>query len=304
MKRFLIATVVACAMATMILTPARAFAQVIVDDSWASGTRTSPPNDAGWWYSTSSSAIEVGTGFLGLVTGGSGRGIHGTFASQALGIGDTLTATFMFTTPETVGTAKSTALRAGLFDTTGHSLAQDISASSGSPNALYNNLDGYMTDWDVNTGASADTAIRVRSAPGSGQLLATTSDYTSLGDSPDAGYSFLASTSYVGIFSITRTGLGLDLTSSLYQGATLLDTFTISDPSPTTTTFGMIGFHANSSTFGSSSTPTDPGDASVDNGINFTNVKIEYTAIPEPSALALTFIGLAGLVFANHRRRH
>jgi PEP-CTERM motif len=302
MKRFLVIAVAACVMATMVLTPATAFAQVIVDDSWASGTRTSPPNDAGWWYSTSSSGIEVGVGYLGLVTGTSGRGIHGTFAAQTLGIGDTLTATFTLTTPATVTTSGGGGanFRIGLFDTTGHDLAQDLTASSGSPNAEYNNLNGYMMDFDVNpTTASTNIAFRERTNPSSGQLLASTSDYTSL-SSGGGSYSFAANTTYTGVWSLTRTGADtLDLSGSLYQGATLLSTYTGSDSSGITGTFGALAFHANSNIFGSSNTPDTP-----DNGIEFSNIKIELTAIPEPSALALTLIGLAGLVFANHRRRH
>lgn len=285
----------------MTLTPMLASAQVIVNDSWADGGRNNGADaqDTDWWYSTSSSAIEVGPGFLGLVSGTSGRGIHGTFAAQSLSVGDTLTATFTFVTPATVGTS-STGFRAGFFDTTGKpGLAADISASSGTPNAIYNNLNGYMTDWDVNTGATADTAIRVRSNASSGQLMATTADYTSLGDSADAGYSFLASTSYVGVFSLTRTAGGLDLTSSLYQGATLLDTFMTTAVSPTATTFGMLAFHVGSNAFGSNGTV-----GAANNGIDFTNVKIEYIAapVPEPSVLALSAAALGYLGFLRRRK--
>jgi hypothetical protein len=301
MNRFLIVAAVACAMAMTILTPVRTFGAVIVDDSWASGTRTSPPNDAGWWYSTSSSAIEVSVGDLGLVTGTSGRGIHGTFTAQTLGIGDTLTATFTFTTPATVTTSGGggSNFRIGLFDTTGHDLAQDLSASSGSPNAEYNNLNGYMMDFDVNpTTTSTNIGFRERTNASSGQLLASTSDYTSLSSGGDS-YSFAPNTTYTGVWSLTRTGADtLDLSGSLYLGATLLSTYTGTDSSGITSTFGALAFHANSNIFGSSGTPGTP-----DNGIDFSNIKIEVTAIPEPSALVLTFIGLAGLVFANHRRR-
>lgn len=284
------------------LTPMLASAQVIVNDSWVDGGRNNGADalDTDWWTSTGSTAIEVGSGFLGLVSGTSGRGIHGTFTAQSLSVGDTLTATYTFTTPATVGNNISTGFRAGFFDTTGKpGLAADLSASSGTPNAIYNNLNGYMTDMDVNTGAAADLAIRVRSNAGSGQLLATTADYTSLGDSSDAGYSFLANTTYVGILSVTRTAGGLDLTSSLYQGATLLDTFTTSDASPTTTTFGMLAFHVGSNAFGSSSTV-----GVANNGIDFTNMKIEYLAapVPEPSALALSAAALFSLGLFRNRR--
>ena len=282
------------------LTPGAAFSQVIVNDSWASGLRSSPPNDAAWWYSTSSSAIEVGTGYLGLVSGGSGRGIAGTFASQTLGIGDTLTATFTFTTPATVGNNKSSSFRAGFFDTTGHpGLAADISASSGSPNPVYNNVNGYMMDYDVNTStAGADITVRERSNPASGQLLATTSDYTSLGNG-GIEYFFAPNTSYTGVFSVTRTGADtLDLTGSLFQGSTQLSIYTTEDSSGITSSFGMLAFQVGSSTFGSSSTVN-----AADNGIDFTNIKVEYFAapVPEPSTFAL--LGAGGLLVLLRTRK-
>jgi hypothetical protein len=247
---------------------------LVVDDSWSDAGRDDGGDalDTDWWTSTGSTAIEVGSGFLGLVSGSSGRGVHGTFTPQSLNVGDTLQATFTFTTPATVagGAGISTALRIGLFDTTGKpGLAADLTASSGSPNAIYNNLSGYMTDWDVNIGAAADTAIRERTAPGSGLLLATTADYTSLGDSANVGYAFLPSTSYVGTFSITRTLGGIDLTTTLSEGLTPLDSFTVADATATATTYGMIAFHVGGNAFGAVNTVGTPN-----NGIDFTNVKV------------------------------
>jgi hypothetical protein len=287
-----------CAMVTFILTP-KAFGVVIVDDSWADGGRNNGADalDTDWYSSTSSNAnsIEVGAGFLGMVTGTSGRGIHGTFASQSLAIGDTLTATFTFTTPATVTTsgAGGANFRLGLFDTTGHTLAQDIQ----SPSALYTNLNGYMMDYDVSpTTSSTNIQFRQRSAVGSTALLSATGDYTSIG-SGGGSYTIAANTTYTGVFSLTRTGAGsLDLYGALYQGASLLSSTTVSDVSGIVNNIGLLAFHANSSIFGSSSIV-----GAADNGIDFSNIKIEI--VPEPSTLILTFVGLAGLVFANLRRR-
>jgi len=271
----------------------------IVDDSWASGTRTSPPNDASWWASTTSSAIEVYPGELGLISGTSGRGIHGIFTAQSLGIGQTLTATFDFTTPATVGSAKSAAFRIGLFDTTGHlpGLEADISASSGSPNPVYNNLFGYMMDFDVNTGTE-DISVRERSNPASGQLMAVTSDYTFLSGGGNS-YSFAANTAYRGVMSITRTGAdSVDITGELYQGATQLSAYTGSDSSGIVSDFGMIAFHVGSGTFGSTTT----AGQGVDNGLTFSNIKIELLAVPEPSSAALLLGGLFVLGRSLRRR--
>jgi hypothetical protein len=283
----------------VLLVPSMLSAQVIVNDSWADGGRSNgaDPQDTDWWTSTSSSlAIEVSLGSLGLVSGSSGRGIHGTFISQTLGVGDALTATFTFKTPATVGTAKPSGFRVGLFDTTGKpGLAADLSASSGTPNHIYDGVPGYMMDYDVNTGAENIQFREHNLTLTTGQLLAQTADYFSL---PAGGttYSFAANTIYTGVMSVKRTGADtLDLTGTLSQGPTLLSTFTGSDSSGIVSTLGMLAFQVGSATFGSSATPN-----TADNGIDFSNIKIEYTPVPEPSAIALLALGAAGLLF---RRR-
>jgi hypothetical protein len=293
MKRFL-------PLCAVLLVPAMLSAQVIVDDSWADGGRNNGADalDTDWWASTATSAIEVGSGFLGLVTGTSGRGIHGTFTPQALNIGDTLTATFSFTTPATVGSVVSTGFRIGYFDTTGKpGLAADITASSGSPNAIYNNLSGYMFDWDVNLASGNNTQFRERTLASSGQLLAQTGDYSNVGSGGGINYAFAANTAYVGVFSITRTGASsLDLTATLFQGATELTTHTATDTTASTTTFGMLAFHVNSNTFGSSAAINTP-----DNGIDFSNIKIELIPVPEPSSFALLALGAGGWLLGRRR---
>ena len=268
---------------------------VIVDDSWADAGRDNGADalDTDWWSSTSSSgnSIEVYSGQLGLISGGSGRGLHGIFASQSLAVDDTLTASFDFTTPATVGTAKPAGFRIGLFDTTGHipGLQADLTASTVSPNANYNNLSGYMMDLDVNTGTE-DITFRERTNTLSGQLLAATGDFESLSGGGNA-YTFAANTTYRGVISITRTGAGsLALKGELYQGVTPLSTHTASDASGITAAFGMLAFHVGSSTFGSF---TSAGQA-VDNGITFTNIKIAVVT-PETSITSPTLdIALSG----------
>ncbi len=296
------------ALLAAILVPAMASAAVVVDDSFTDGDRAmTGALDANWWTSTSSTAIEIAAGSLGLVSGSSGRGIHGTFAAQSLvNVGDSLTATFTFLTPATVGTNKSAALRAGLFNSAGSSgsLAADLSASSGTPNALYNNVTGYMMDLDVNlTGASVGTeniSFRERSAPTSGQLMASTGDFTLLTGGGDP-YSIAATTTYTGVFTVTKTGAGtVDLTGSLYGGATQLSTWTASDDSGIVSSFDVLAFQVGSSTFGSSGTP---GDAN--NGIDFTNIKINYVAapVPEPASVAMMLGGLLMVGTMVRRRR-
>ncbi len=276
-------------------------AGTIVNDSWADLDRANTAADAfdaDWWSSSSTggNSIEVDSNGMGLVSGTSGRGLHGTFTPQTLAVGDTITATYTFTTPATVGTGKSTAFKVALMDFNNSGLAADLSSSSGGPNPLYVGQPGYMTGFDVNSGTSADVGIRKHdTASTSGRFLGTTGEWTTLGSSADNGYTIAANTEYVGEFSITRTGTdSVDIYSSLSQGGTLIDSVTQSDASAIANNFGMIGFWANSNTFGSTNA-SDP-----DNGITFSNVTI--STVPEP-ATSLLLIGAFGAFALMLRRK-
>src|SRR5688500_9106692 len=185
-------------------------AVVIVNDSWADGGRDNGPDplDSNWWTSASSQGIEVAVGSLGMVTGTSGRGIHTVFPTQTLAsVGDRLVATYAFRTPATVGTGGTGGFRVGLFDTLGRAgLDADVSASSGSPNAVYGwgtgatppgpgtaGLPGYMLDMDVGTGAE-DISFRAHDAGTvvpTGRLMGTTTGFTQISPTgPDGAYTF------------------------------------------------------------------------------------------------------------------
>jgi hypothetical protein len=282
---------------------------IIVNDSWLDGGRDdgADPLDSNWWTSSSSQGIEVSVGSLGMVTGGSGRGIHTVFPTQTLShLGDTLTATYTFTTPATVGAGGTGGFRVGLFDTLGRAgLNGDITASSGSPNSLYGyyatgdvGLPGYMMDMDVNTGATADlnfrqhdTPVNVPAQTPTGRLMGTTTGFTSFPSGPDAGYTFTPNTTYTGSLTITRiSATEMQLTGTL--GAT---THTVTDTFDSAS-IGMLAFWSNSGLFGSSSTPGQPN-----NGIDFSNVTIVSTIIPEPGSMILMLVGTC-LVVGKRRR--
>jgi hypothetical protein len=268
-------------------------AAVIVDDSWADGGRDNgaDPLDSNWSTSSSSSGIEVAIGSLGMVTGTSGRGIHTVFPTQTLGnVGDKLVATYTFTTPATVGSGGTGAFRVGLFDTLGRAeLNADVSASSGSPNPVYglfstptDALPGYMMDMDVRTGAEdlnfrQHDTVPTASTP-TGRLMGTTTGFTSISPSgPDAAYASAPNTTYTGSLTITRTSATeMQLTGTLGSA-----THSVTDAFDSAS-FGMLAFWANSNQFGSSATP---GEA--DNGIDFSNVRIEFIPVPEPASFVL-----------------
>jgi len=254
---------------------------IIFNDTFADSSRhkdsnnNAGDNDINWWTTTNSKAIEVGNEYLGLVSGGSGRGIRTTFAPQMLVEGQTLHATFTFVTPDTIGEDRDSALRIGLYDKLGREeLEGDLSASSKKPNTSYDGLPGYMIDFDINLSdaASANIDVRKHKDDQQGRLLGTTKGYSHLGGGGEP-YQFAPATTYTGIMSVSKLPSGLEISGSLSQGGTILSAYKLVDENSDTNNFGMLAFHVNSKTFGSSKQPNDP-----DNGLDFTTVVLEVMA--------------------------
>ena len=253
---------------------------VVFDDNFADGGRDNgvDPQDANWWTSSNSSAIEVEQGMLGLVTGGSGRGIRTTFDPQAISEGQTLKATFSFTTPDTIGTDRDSALRFGFYDKLGRvDLEKDQSASSKKPNSLFDGLPGYMIDFDINLSNVSESNIDIRKHKNDtqGRLLGTTKGYQRLAGG-GSNYQIESNQNYHATIAVKRVASGIEISGTLSQGDILLTEFSTTDDTDDTDdtdetmNFGMLAIHANSKTFGSSKKPNTP-----DNGIDFTRVKLE-----------------------------
>ena len=300
----------AAALTLAIVSLPSARATIVVNDSWADGGKTdgADPQDSNWWTSASSAGIEVSVGSLGMVTGTSGRGIHTVFPTQSMTtVGDSVKATYTFTTPATVGTAATGGFRVGLFDTLGRAaLNADVTSSSGSPNSVYGlysaattGLPGYMLDMDVGTGTEdlairqLDTPVNVPATTPTGRLMGTTVGFTSLGDGPNSVYTFTPNTQYTGTLTLTRTG-ATEMTVTGTLGAA---SFSVVDPTFDSTDVGLLAFWANSNVFGSS-----PTAGQADNGIDFSNVQVEFIPAPEPGTLSLLAIA-STLTLARRRAR-
>ena len=251
-----------------------AVAGVLVDDSFTDGGRDDGIDalDTNWWTTTNSSALEVGEGYLGLVSGGSGRGLRTTFDAQTLLEGQTLKASFTFMTPATIGKKRDSAFRIGLYDKLGRAeLEGDLSASSKKPNKSYDGLPGYMIDFDINpkNASKANIDIRKHKDANHGRLLGTTKGYKRLGGG-GSSYQFEAEQTYMGSISIKKLSSGLVVAGALSQGGKVISEFGVTDADSEVNNFGMLAFHVNSKTFGSSKKKNTP-----DNGIDLQNVKIE-----------------------------
>jgi hypothetical protein len=247
---------------------------IVFDDMFIDGAREdgADPEDTNWWTTTTSSAIEIAEGSLGLVSGGSGRGIRTTFTPQLLSEGQSLKATFVFTTPATIGNNRDSAFRVALHDKLGRAeLEGDLSASSKNPNKSYDGLPGYMIDFDIGLDDSTQANIDIRKHKDDtqGRLLGTNKGYKRLGGGGNA-YVFQPEQVYTGSVAIKRLADGVAVSGSLSHGDKLLSEFTVVDGGSDVNGLGMLSFHVNSKTFGSSKKPD-----TQDNGIDFSQVKVE-----------------------------
>jgi hypothetical protein len=257
---------------------------VVNDDLATDGTATT---DASYFGSSTSGAIEINANSVGLVSGSSSRQIHTLFTKQTLSnAGDAVTASVTFTTPATVASGGED-IRLGFFDPLDRSgvdkLGQNTSYSSGSPNADYNDLPGYLFEVDVESAdAATDFDIRRHDigqdpTTSTGRLLSTTGGFNSLPGSsgPDVGYTIVANTSYTIVLSAMRTEAdGLDITIALSNNTldTELGALTLNDATPGSFDFGMFGMGASGGAFGTSNS----NDGGVDNGIEITNFTVGF----------------------------
>ena len=248
---------------------------IIIDDKFADGDREGGSDQLGsiWWTTSASSAIDIAPGELGLVSGGAGRGIRTTFEPQTLSVGQVLKATVTFKTPETVGFDRMDALRFGFHDRLERAeLEADLSASSGAPNEIYNGLPGYMFTFDVNRQDPALNNVEVRRhirKKRLGRLMGTYQGYALLAEGGQS-FTFEPNSQYVGHFKIRKTEKGLELSAELLGENGQMTEFSYEDVDSDVNNFGMLAFHVNSKTFGSSSTP-----GKQDNGLKFTHVRVE-----------------------------
>jgi hypothetical protein len=246
---------------------------VVFDDSFTDADRTDgdDASDTNWWFTTNSSALEIGEGYLGLVSGGSGRGLRTTFVPQSLDDGQSLQASFTFTTPDTLGEDRDSALRVGLYNKLGRpALEGDLSASSKAPNVNYDGLPGYMIDFDINLAdpSTANIDIRKHNDDTQGRLLGTTKGYAHLGGGGEP-YQFEANQTYTGMMAVTKLENGVEIAGSLSQDGIVLSEFSFVDEGSDVNDLGMLAFHVNSKTFGSSKETNTP-----DNGLDFSNVSV------------------------------
>ena len=119
---------------------------------------------------------------------------------------------------------------------------------------------------------SEDIEIRKHNDQALGRLLGGLDAWDMLGEG-GASYRFAAGQTYTGTLAVAKRAEGVEITGTLMQDGEVLSTFSQIDPGSDIDTLGMLAFHVNSKTFGSSKSPGE-----TDNGLDFTNVKLEVLA--------------------------
>lgn len=196
-----------------------AFAEVVLDDTWADGTRTDtnlPAESA--WYESSSGNLAVTAGAMTASSASGSSRTWWTYFTLAgatpvqLAAGETLKVTLVFT-PDQVNTGNlKRGFSVGLYD---FSAGARSTGTSGSPAGA--NVKGYMVNVNFarTFGFDAPLEIRQRTTPGSSDLMSSSGAYTTLsaGGGSEGADAFISGTEYTLEIAATRNGSALEITA-------------------------------------------------------------------------------------------
>jgi hypothetical protein len=269
---------------------------VLVNDTWADGNRTSTgPDGSGIdsaWFAASSSTLTVPA--AGTLRGRPPTGSatwQTYFAPQGSPVtlgstGNKLKVTWVFTPTGVNGGNTSQ----------GFNLAVAMTPVQATTDGSFANQAFKSYAMWMNMGTTLGNAnpfqLREWSLAGSGSLLGSSANYTSLANGVASGApGYTGGTTYTYEMTLTRNGAGMDIVSTM-TGGTLNTTgiATISFTDTTANTFTFDTFMVRPS-----------GSASAASQFDTTLFKVEF--IPEPSTAVLAGLGLLGLVFARRMRR-
>lgn len=262
-------------------------ATIILDDTFADGTRNnqSLPTDAAWFVSTPADwSTTTGAMTLAMPSGAiMGVSYFGAGSSTpvSLAAGDTLTVTLKFTFNGVAVGNTSSGFRVGLFDFADSTLTPKwTTADLSGNNVLGNGVQGYALFQNMGTtfNNASPMNLEKRTTTSDSGLLGTSGDYTSLGTGPGSTNrfgGFVAGTQYSLQLSVTRSNSTTLIISATWMnvtnGASL--TTTVMDTGAASFNFDGIGFRPS-------------GSSSSASTIAFNEVKVEYTSAGAPASIS------------------
>jgi len=249
MKRLSLAPVVL----TTLLYVASASATVILDDTFADGTRNnqSLPTDSAWFVSSASSWTTT-PGSMSLAMGSTavmGITYFGANSSSPvqLNVGDTLTVSIKFTFTGVAAQNTSQNFKIGVYDFADSSLSPkwataDLASNSGQGTGVQ----GYclFENMGVTFNNSNPMTIEKRTTPSDANLLSTSGDYSSLGAGPGniTGFpGFSSGTQYILQLSLQRSNLTSMVISATWQNVSSGATITTTEVDTGATSFNFDG---------------------------------------------------------------
>jgi hypothetical protein len=282
-------------------------AQIIVNDTWADGNRTSTgPDGSGidsQWFSSSGAALTVpAAGDMRAAIPAGSLSETTYFASQTLAnTGDELMFTWVFTPNGTLnGVNTSQAFNLAVVNGATH-----LSADGASPaSQVYAGYAMYMNLSPTFGNASAFALREWNLGATAGNLLSTAGNWGANGvasanlanGAVNGNQGFDTGIPYTLVMTLTRNASsGLDIVSTMTGGninGTGTVTDSVTDASPNAFTYD---------TFALRQTGSASGAAQID----ITQFKVEFltTSVPEPTTLALAGFGLLGLAGYRRMRR-
>jgi hypothetical protein len=290
---------IAIAAATLCGVASSGHATILVNDTWADGERSSTgPDgfggiDSAWFVGGTGATLTPSVGHLvmGIPTGSGSFTTY--FAPEATPVnlanaGDNLTITWVFTTGTIGANNTSQNFRLAVVDT---SAAARISTDVPPVNDAF---PGYAMFMNMGTTLGNSSPFRLfERNVASGDLLSSSGNWVALGTTGAANGApgYANNTQYTYTMSLTRNvANGLDIVSTMVGGnLNTSGTASVSFTDTTPNSFIYDTFAIRPS-----------GSASTADSFDTTLFRVDFTSVPEPSAL--TLVGLGVVAFAGCRR--